>query len=320
MANLEQTWSTGQIQAGKAFSYWKEVICANLLQMQIDSCNQSNFFGEITKYPLGPLKANFISVTEQRVRRTRPFSSGAQDSVFHLIHTRRGVQNIRHYGRELTVEPGSSLLIDCLSSFEFHCPQGSEVLVLEIERDWIRSWLPAPEDAAGQIINGSVGWGATLSSALGNLNPHSMAALELPHSVIAEQIAVLLSLAVAPSGRSLTTHKRALLRRVSEALRERCHEASLDPASLASSLGLSRRYIHMLFASAGTTFTQELYKYRLQRAQRLLCDKRYDGVSIAEVAWNCGFSEPSHFTRRFREQFGTPPTGYRRRVADRLDS
>jgi AraC-like DNA-binding protein len=47
------------------------------------------------------------------------------------------------------------------------------------------------------------------------------------------------------------------------------------------------------------------------RRLRLLHDKRFDGLGIAEIAWNCGFSEPSHFARRFRERFGATPSAYR---------
>ncbi|MGO8829938.1 MAG: helix-turn-helix transcriptional regulator, partial [Steroidobacteraceae bacterium] len=88
------------------------------------------------------------------------------------------------------------------------------------------------------------------------------------------------------------------------------------PATVAAALGLSRRYVHLLFASAGTTFCEELYACRLHRAQRLLCDKRFEGLGIAEIAFNCGFSEPSHFTRRFRERFGSPPSAFRRNSAN----
>jgi len=61
---------------------------------------------------------------------------------------------------------------------------------------------------------------------------------------------------------------------------------------------------------------RELYDCRLRRAQRLLCDKRFDGLGIAEIAWNCGFSEPSHFTRRFRDRFGSTPSAYRLNIAN----
>jgi AraC-like DNA-binding protein len=205
--------------------------------------------------------------------------------------------------------------VDCLASFKFDFPQGVDALVLEIRKNWLQGWLPVPEDAAGQIFGAKPGWGATLASALGNLTPTTIGDISLPHSAIAEQIGVLLALATTPASPLLTTHKRSLLKRASEILRDRCHEQDLDPSAVAASLGLSRRYIHVLFAGTGTTFSRELYSCRLQRAQRLLSDRRYDGVGIAEIAWNCGFSEPSHFARRFRQCFGMPPLAYRRSEA-----
>ena len=155
-----------------------------------------------------------------------------------------------------------------------------------------------------------------MASALSNVSPATVGASGLPPTVVAEQIVSLLALAAAHDDAPSTTHKRALLRRVRQTIRERCHEADLDPAMVAAALGLSRRYIHLVFASAGTTFSQELYTCRLNRAQRLLCDKRFDGLGIAEIAWNCGFSEPSHFTRRFRERFGSTPSAYRLKLAN----
>jgi AraC-like DNA-binding protein len=226
------------------------------------------------------------------------------------------VQLIEQYGRNLKVQAGDCLLIDCLAGFEFNFPQGVEALVLEIQRDWLGGWLPAPEDAAARLIDGRSGWGATLASALSNVTPVTVGSSGLPPTVVAEQLVSLLALAAGHDDPSQTTHKRALLRRVTETIRERCHESDLDPAAVAAALGLSRRYVHLLFASAGTTFGQELYACRLHKAQRLLRDKRFDGLGIAEIAWNCGFSEPSHFTRRFRERFGSPPSVYRLNITN----
>jgi AraC-like DNA-binding protein len=314
MEQQEQSWSTGQSQHGKALSYWKDVICGNLLSMQIASDHESEFFGHMAKHPFGPLKANFISVSEQRIRHARPSTRGSQDELFHLIHVRKGVQFVEQHGRSCKVESGNCLLVDCLAAFDFQFPEGVEALVLEIRRDWLRGWLPAPEDATVRLIDGKSGWGATLVSTLGNLTPSTINSLAPYQTAIAEQIALMFALAGARDAPCVSTHKRALLRRLSETLRERCQEHGIDPDSVARTLGVSRRYVHVLFASAGTTFTHELYECRLQRARRLLRDKRFDGHGVAEIAWNCGFTEPSHFTRRFRERFGAPPTVYRQQA------
>ncbi len=315
MQQLATTWSTNQVPPSEALSYWQDVVCKNLLELNIASSSPGSFSGQIAKHACGPLNANFMSVTEQRVCRRRNLNSDQHDGIYHLIHVRRGVQNTEQYGRRFTLEPGDCALIDCDASFDFHLPQGADVLVLEIPVDWMRGWLPFPEKMVAHVIDGKSGWGATLASALGNLSLSTFRNLELPPALIAEQVAVLLALTAAPSGPVLKTGKRAILQQIRSTLRERCHESDLDPASVASVHRVSRRYLHALFTSAGTTFTRELYYFRLQRAQRLLTDKRFGGSSIAEIAWNCGFTEPSHFARRFRGHFGTTPTTYRQSAA-----
>ena len=105
MAMLEQSWSTENLQPGKALTYWRDVICENLLQMHIQSSHESAFFGHIEKHAFGPIKVNFISVSEQKVWRERAAAAcNAKDHLFHLIHVRSGVQLIEQYGRNLKVD------------------------------------------------------------------------------------------------------------------------------------------------------------------------------------------------------------------------
>lgn len=114
----------------------------------------------------------------------------------------------------------------------------------------------------------------------GHIKKHALGPIKVNFifvsEVVAEQIGSLLGLAAAHDNPSPTTHKRALLRRVTETIRERCHEPDLDPATVAAS----------------------------------------DGLGIVEIAWSCGFSEPSQFTHRFRERFGSAPRTYRLNMAN----
>jgi AraC-like DNA-binding protein len=48
------------------------------------------------------------------------------------------------------------------------------------------------------------------------------------------------------------------------------------------------------------------------RAKALLEDRRFLRTSIADIAWRSGFSNPSHFARRFRQRFGIAPAQFRR--------
>ncbi len=54
------------------------------------------------------------------------------------------------------------------------------------------------------------------------------------------------------------------------------------------------------------------FDLRLKRAKALLDDVRFERIPIAEIAWRSGFTNPSHFARRFRQRFGMAPADYRK--------
>jgi len=52
-----------------------------------------------------------------------------------------------------------------------------------------------------------------------------------------------------------------------------------------------------------------LVELRMDAARRLLAST---DLSVAEVAWRCGFRRPTHFRTAFTKQFGLSPTAFRR--------
>jgi len=52
-------------------------------------------------------------------------------------------------------------------------------------------------------------------------------------------------------------------------------------------------------------------RMRLEHARRMLSDRRFDALSVGEIAARCGFVAPSHFARRFRQAFGLVPSAFR---------
>ncbi len=84
----------------------------------------------------------------------------------------------------------------------------------------------------------------------------------------------------------------------------------LTPSYLAESVGLSAgRLSHAFREICGMPVGEFIEKEKLAYARRLLCDT---DKSVLEVALDCGFSDHSYFTKRFRESVGVVPTEYRR--------
>ncbi|WP_158790811.1 AraC family transcriptional regulator [Granulicella sp. L60] len=103
------------------------------------------------------------------------------------------------------------------------------------------------------------------------------------------------------------------LSRVKGIIKSRLSEAGMDAASIASATRLSISYLNHLFRSDEESMMNYLWTLRLEKSARLLASPRAAAMQIEEIAWQCGFSSAAHFSRRFRDRYGTTPGGYRQR-------
>ena len=81
-------------------------------------------------------------------------------------------------------------------------------------------------------------------------------------------------------------------------------------------IGFSRTYIQSLLNESGLSFSGSLRDARLEHAKLMLQDRRRDQLSIAAIAYECGFSEISTFNRLFRAKFGDTPNAMRGRARE----
>jgi AraC family transcriptional regulator len=86
---------------------------------------------------------------------------------------------------------------------------------------------------------------------------------------------------------------------------------SIKIADLADLVGVSTGFFHRAFqATLGKTPLELINERRVQHAMQCL---QRDDAQVASVAFNVGFSSPSHFSRMFRQFVGVSPSEYRSR-------
>jgi AraC-like DNA-binding protein len=93
----------------------------------------------------------------------------------------------------------------------------------------------------------------------------------------------------------------------------RRHLASrrLNPELIARQLRCSRAHLYRVFASQGETVASYVREARLQRAYELLSYYNVNKRQIGDIAFRCGFDDPVHFARLFRQRFGLTPSELR---------
>ena len=308
--SARQHWSTASVEARHALAYWVDTICKSFLEIDIDSVARDRFRAQLDQSEFGPATLYLVEADTQAIRRTPTRIAHSRYDGFFLLQLRAGQIQFEQYGRESCIDVGDSVLIDCGAPYRLECLNTTRSVALRFSREWLRNWLPAPESLAGRPLRGGDSWSSALSAALASLDTDREEALALPEGVVAEQFAALLALAAGPDVHVQRGGEK-ILSRIRSSIRDRCHEAGLTPGAIADTNGISKRYLHYLFAQSGGTFGDELMRVRLDRAQRLLSDTRFAALTIIEVASRCGFLEPSHFARRFRKAYGVGPTQFR---------
>jgi AraC-like DNA-binding protein len=86
----------------------------------------------------------------------------------------------------------------------------------------------------------------------------------------------------------------------------------LTPEQIAHRLGCSRAHLYRVFARNGLTVAGYLRDFRLERSRAALVNAG-PRETVGDIAFRCGFDNPVHFARLFRQRFGMRPTDARRR-------
>lgn len=88
-------------------------------------------------------------------------------------------------------------------------------------------------------------------------------------------------------------------------------EPGLTPASTAAALGVSVRYLHLLFEPTGISFARYVVRRRLLQCRAALASPTTAKRSVADIAFGWGFNSLATFYRAFEREFGMPPTALR---------
>jgi AraC-like DNA-binding protein len=104
----------------------------------------------------------------------------------------------------------------------------------------------------------------------------------------------------------------ARLLAIQDDIRRCCAKPDLSVRGIAARHRVSVRYIQRIFEESGATFTEFLTEQRLLAAYKALRRHASNRLPVSTIAFNCGFSDVSHFNRAFRHRFGCTPTDVRK--------
>lgn len=113
---------------------------------------------------------------------------------------------------------------------------------------------------------------------------------------------------IKPEDMAMTSADERFIRHVMELAEAHISDSNFTSERFAKDMFLSRMQLHRKMKSlTGHSPGRFIRIFRLERASLLL--QNHTGT-IAEIACQVGYGEPSHFTSAFRNYFGIPPSAY----------
>jgi AraC family transcriptional activator of tynA and feaB len=309
-----QRWSTDAAPAGERMDYWIEAVCEGFLEMHVTSAAPERFAAELVSAPLGALQVNRVRGRAQDVYRTPRALARSRQDYYYLLCKDDTPWSAAQHSNQARLLPGDLLLVDSRHCYEFHFDQSCNVVSIELPTPWVEQWLPDPARLCGRRLNGQEGFGAALSAFARAMQPEMALTPPVPAALLTDQLGALLALAGSgqPERADEAKEGRALRERIQAAIRERHAEPGLTAASVAMGLGIGERSLHRALAGRAETFAQQLMACRVEVARRLLADRRFDRLTVAEIGRRVGLLDASHFVRIYRRGTGLTPAAWRR--------
>ena len=106
--------------------------------------------------------------------------------------------------------------------------------------------------------------------------------------------------------------RRTLLVEICYFINEHLSNPHLTPEFIADSHFISTRQLYNVFQETGVSVAQWIKQRRLTECRRDLADPLHAALSVAQIASRWSFDEAAYFSRIFKENFGMPPSEWRR--------
>jgi AraC-like DNA-binding protein len=309
---MVRSWNACDPLNPDPFSTWIDNLAQAFVRLESELLDESPFVGAIQQSETGPIRISRVTASPNSVHRRRKHINEANDDVVFVNLQTFGIGVTRQHGREIRTAPFDIATADTMYPFDIgHASRFSLFSITVPRRD-----MPIDLLKEGCLHLSQSRIGRDIARMIANysaltLDPQSNAAAG---EIFGKHIIDLLTIAVSERrGWDAAARKVEIdIELLQDFVRQNFRDPCLSAASVAGAFGISERYVHKLFAKAGQTFSEYVCAIRLEQCALALGDAAWRSRSIADIAYEAGFSDLSYFNRRFKSRFGDTPSAHRR--------
>lgn len=307
-------WLTEPRQLERPFGNWADHLAAAFVQLEPRKLGDQPFRGAITRTDAGRIKVSLVNAARHRVLRLRSHIARSTDDLCFVNLQIEGVGRYTQRGYEQICGPGDLAVVDTTEPFEIANARDFRLFCFAVPR----CLLPGKLCERPSLRTASTPAGRALCKTL-----HGYAELCLDQATQSEisarygtHIVDLITHAayLDEDGPQARAKEPVLLSMMLDHIGRCVTDPDLSAESLARTFRCSERYVHKLFSVTGQSVGEHLNDRRIALCAQRLIDKQ-EQRTIAEIAFEVGFRDISHFNRLFKRSHGVTPRELRRSIA-----
>lgn len=310
--------STDGLPASARAGHWNAVIAEAYFPLDLTFRDPARFEGRLQRGSVGDVSLSRLQTEPLQYERHRHHISGAREEQYLITIPRRSPVEFRQLGREVRCDPGGFLLERGDEPYRFSYQAPNDLCVLKVAKPVLAARLRNPDRYCARVFDGRSGIGslfATMAEQIQRQGAPDEASGAVLGRHLVELLALVLDRTADTEPGAGSAVREAHRRRAEAVVRKDLANPDLSPETIAEAVGISKRYLHELFAEVNCTVSQFVREERLRAAREVL--QMPNAGQMSDIAYRFGFADQAQFSRLFKAMFGQTPSGFRAQVLAR---
>lgn len=307
--------STASLQGKDKFSFWNEVICRTVVDLDCRPIAQPDFEASIGGFDAPGLGVYDIHTRPHLVYRTATEISRLDSDALIINYVTAGSLYSEQDNRAVVLRPGDGAVSDAARPYFLRFDKPLGCVSVKVNKRELLNRVSGMENLTAL----SLAEGSRLNPLVFNYMVNlirQMPRLEADSAVRAvevfkELLAASLNEMLRDSPVPMSEYRAACRIRIKAFIEQHLGDPALNPAFVAHAMKLSVRYINKIFEDERSSLGRFIWQRRIERCAAQLRDPAFAHLSVSAIALEQGFNDLSHFSRSFKARFGLAPRDYR---------
>jgi AraC-like DNA-binding protein len=315
---MATSFSTHDVHPRDRLAFWREVATKGFVSHEFCTDLGPGYQGSVRLASLAGLGIAEFECDPGDISRTKEHISSSDSDDLLICAQIAGEGAAAQDGRRGAIEGGSFCVLDPRRPFTATMHTKTKSVILQVPRQRLEVRVGSLGRLTARAMDIRMPLSALASGFLTMLPTCTETLDSVAEGKLAEQALDLVALAFSAEADrrvgELSSPRACTLLRLKAEIETRLTDPDLKPSTVAEATGISVRYANALLSAEGTSLERYILTRRLERCRGALDDPVQARRSIGEIAFGWGFSDLSHFGRRFKSAFGSAPSEYRRRA------